>query len=101
MWSKNHLIKLVGDGQIQILTRGKGYYGRQIGEIFVKDSKTSLNYQMIEDGFALLYPGTKYSNALQRRRWENAWHWAYSKNLGIWKTLGFYSPKAYRNKKRF
>ena len=66
-WMKEQLEGAIdGDDDLVIRTElvgGMGKYGRLLGWLYIGDSETSLNEQMIEDGYAWSYDGgTKQKN---------------------------------------
>ena len=66
-WMKKNLEETIdGDEELTIRTElvgGMGKYGRLLGWLYVGDDTTSLNEQMIEEGYAWAYDGgTKQKN---------------------------------------
>jgi len=66
-WMKKNLEDTIeGDEELTIRTElkgGMGKYGRLLGWLYVGDDTTSLNEQMIEEGYAWAYDGgTKQKN---------------------------------------
>ena len=66
-WIKEHLeAAITGEEDLIIRTElvgGMGKYGRLLGWLYIGDEETSLNEQMIEEGYAWAYDGgTKQKN---------------------------------------
>ena len=66
-WMKEKLDGAIkGDDELTVRTElvgGMGKYGRLLGWLYVGDADTSLNEQMIEEGYAWSYDGgTKQKN---------------------------------------
>ena len=55
--SKANLIKILDGKDIQMVSHDKGKFGRILGELFVGDSKYSINQQQIDEFHAVPYTG--------------------------------------------
>ena len=76
-WMKEKLDGAIsGDDDLIIRTElvgGMGKYGRLLGWIYIGDGETSLNEQMIEEGYAWAYDGgTKQKNFEELREIRKA-----------------------------
>ena len=76
-WMKEQLEGAIdGDDELTIRTElvgGMGKYGRLLGWLYVGDADTSLNEQMIEEGYAWAYDGgTKQKNFEELREIRRA-----------------------------
>ncbi len=86
--SRDHLRSLVeiDNGKLLLVPVEKDRYGRTVAEVYVQDSKTtvtSLNVQMVRDGYAWHYE--RYSgNCPSREKFAIAQEMAQKEKLGIW-----------------
>ena len=76
-WIKEHLDSAIaGEEDLVIRTElvgGMGKYGRLLGWLYIGDQETSLNEQMIEEGYAWAYDGgTKQKNFEELREIRRA-----------------------------
>lgn len=55
--SKAHLVSILAEGDIQLLSHDKGKFGRILGELFIGSSSYSINQQMIDEYHAVPYFG--------------------------------------------
>ena len=55
--SKANLVKILEDKEIQLVSHDKGKFGRILGELFIGDSKYSINQQQIDEFHAVAYHG--------------------------------------------
>ncbi len=74
--SKAHLIHLLSEGDITLVSHDKGKFGRILGELFVKheanlrdghvEGKININQQMIADHHAVEYTGENKDTTTER-----------------------------------
>ena len=89
--SKKFLENLILNKRVWFISQGKGYYGRDLGEIVL--GKRSVNLLMLRKGQAVSYYGNTES------RFAQAEYMAKLKRLGIWETEGFLAPWKFRKLK--
>jgi len=91
--SKEALTHALIGRQVNLVSFGRGYYGRLLGEIFL-DGR-SFNLWMVTGGWAL--PGHfSRHDSYKRELFARGLHQAMVKRQGIWRTPGFLSPAKYR-----
>jgi micrococcal nuclease len=88
--AKRHLKKLISESgwviNVEFDVEQRDKYGRLLGYLWSKNSRTLINERMIEDGYAVLYtfpPNVRYAD-----RFIEAQKRAQSKGLGIWGKKG-------------
>ena len=57
--AKARLIEILNVDNLRLVSHGVGKYGRCLGELFVGDSKISVNHQLVEEGHGVEYFGGK------------------------------------------
>ncbi len=92
LYSADQLKKLIFRRMVTIKYSHKGHYGRIIGKVIYKNE--DINLKMIDMGAAVL------SRRTDDVRYKSANFLARLKRVGIYSTLGFYSPSAFRKSKR-
>jgi len=70
--SKNHLVSILEEGDVQLQSHGKGKFGRILGELFIGDSTYSVNQQMIDEHHAVPYFGQSKEDTEQGHLWNRA-----------------------------
>ena len=68
--SKANLIKILDGKEIQMVSHDKGKFGRILGELFIGDSKYSINQQQIDEFHAVPYLGQSKSDTEQGHLWN-------------------------------
>lgn len=89
--ARRHLVALLSNKEVTIITKGRDIYDRHLG-IITTDGK-ELNRAMIEDGYAIAY-----FTAPLRYRWLEIK--ARLKGAGLWKQGGFANPHGFRCAKK-
>ena len=70
--SKANLIKILDGKEIQMVSHDKGKFGRILGELFIGDSKYSINQQQIDEFHAVPYYGQSKDDTEQGHLWNRA-----------------------------
>ena len=70
--SKANLIKILDGKEIQMVSHDKGKFGRILGELFIGDSKYSINQQQIDEFHAVPYLGQSKADTQQGHLWNRA-----------------------------
>ena len=70
--SKAHLTKILDGQEVQLVSHDKGKFGRILGEVFVGNSKFSVNQQMIKEYHAVPYFGQSKDETEQGHLWNRA-----------------------------
>ena len=68
--SKANLIKILDGKEIQMVSHDKGKFGRILGELFIGDSKYSVNQQQIDEFHAVPYLGQSKDDTQQGHLWN-------------------------------
>jgi len=55
--SKAHLVKILEQGNVELVSHDKGKFGRILGDLFIGASTFSVNQQMIDNGYGYEYHG--------------------------------------------
>jgi endonuclease YncB( thermonuclease family) len=80
--SRDYLMRLVGDGAVQVVTVEKDKYDRTVAELFLPDGR-SVNVEMVRAGMAYHY--AKYSgNCAVKGAIRLAESQAQANRLGVW-----------------
>ena len=67
--SKANLVRILDGKDIQMVSHDKGKFGRILGELFVGDSKYSINQQQIDEFHAVPYYGQSKDDTEQGHLW--------------------------------
>ena len=70
--SKAHLKGILESGSIELVSHDKGKFGRILGELFIGDSKYSINQQQIDEFHAVPYFGQSKDETEQGHLWNRA-----------------------------
>jgi len=70
--SKANLIKILDGKDIQMVSHDKGKFGRILGELFIGDSKYSINQQQIDEHHAVPYFGQSKDDTEKGHLWNRA-----------------------------
>lgn len=95
--SKAFLQSLIQNKIIKIEIRGKGYYGRWLGKVMLKEQ--DINLLLVQNGMALLYPYSRFKSIVEKNNYLQAFYQARNKLLGIWGNDGFLAPRYFRKLK--
>ena len=68
--SKANLVRILDGKDIQMVSHDKGKFGRILGELFVGDSKYSINQQQIDEFHAVPYYGQSKDDTEQGHLWN-------------------------------
>ncbi|MBF0207825.1 MAG: thermonuclease family protein [Oligoflexia bacterium] len=105
-WSKDFLRKIVEGKKIRMEVLGQDQYSRLLAKIWVLRTEnaenadygelSAVNYQLIKNGHAVLYPFSTFSSKWEKSAYLWGFYWAKWNRHGMWSTLGFSSPYHYR-----
>jgi len=70
--SKANLIKILDGKDIEMVSHDKGKFGRILGELFIGDSKYSINQQQIDEHHAVPYFGQSKDDTEKGHLWNRA-----------------------------
>ena len=70
--SKANLIKILDGKDIELVSHDKGKFGRILGELFIGNSKYSINQQQIDEFHAVPYYGQSKDDTEQGHLWNRA-----------------------------
>ena len=68
--SKANLIKILEGKEIELVSHDKGKFGRILGELFIGNSKYSINQQQIDEFHAVPYYGQSKDDTEQGHLWN-------------------------------
>ena len=91
LWAKSYLEKKILNKKVHFTVGEKGFYGRDLGEIFYREE--SINLDLVKRGLAIPFG---YEKPFSYRQ---AQYVAKSRSLGIWGVQGFYNPWKFRKMK--
>lgn len=80
--------------KVQIQLKGKGHYGRWLGEIYYQGG--SINYDLVRKGLVYLYPYSQFNSFRQKKRYYQAYINARLRHLGLWAYPRILSPWSFR-----
>lgn len=80
--SKEYLEKVCKRLDLEIYSRGQGYYGREL--IVIKKKDHWVHLEMLRKGFAFKYPRSTYLNYSEKKLIEDSENIARSQKLGVW-----------------
>ena len=70
--SKANLVRILDGNDIELVSHDKGKFGRILGELFIGDSKYSINQQQIDEFHAVPYYGQSKDDTEQGHLWNRA-----------------------------
>ena len=70
--SKANLVRILDGKDIELESHDKGKFGRILGELFIGDSKYSINQQQIDEFHAVPYYGQSKDDTEQGHLWNRA-----------------------------
>ena len=70
--SKANLVRILDGNEIELVSHDKGKFGRILGELFIGNSKYSINQQQIDEFHAVPYYGQSKDDTEQGHLWNRA-----------------------------
>ena len=70
--SKANLVRILDGNDIELVSHDKGKFGRILGELFIGNSKYSINQQQIDEFHAVPYYGQSKDDTEQGHLWNRA-----------------------------
>lgn len=92
--SKEYLERKISGKLVDVLTRGKGHYGRVLGEVYL--NKTNINLQMVAQGMAVIPNLFYFKDKKVIPSYLTAITIARINKKGFWQTRGLLRPDLYR-----
>jgi endonuclease YncB( thermonuclease family) len=93
-WAINFMKKWLQSHQgIQVKFFGKDLYGRELIEL--KNRTENLNFLLVKNGYAIVYPFSKFNSREEKLNYKYAQLAAYQNKKGIWKK-NFINPYFWR-----
>lgn len=81
--AKTFLISQLKKREVKVRIRGRGYYGRLLGEVWVRDK--SVNLELIKKGYAFLYPWSQFETVEQAKSYKGEASLAKDRKKGVWR----------------
>tara|TARA_B100000963_G_scaffold357236_1_gene378922 strand:+ start:885 stop:1364 length:480 start_codon:yes stop_codon:yes gene_type:complete len=92
--AKKNLLKMIDNKNLNCKYFSKDKYNRILAECFLPEKKDSINYQMVKNGWAIVYRRYSFPN-----NFDLAENYAKKFKLGIWQGK-FITPELWRRKNK-